>query len=289
MDIPEAGVLNSSLRYFFTPSSLASELFYYPTRAGRYFCDHRYAFNHDVETARLASHRLNLMLICVCRGELRFVLEGETASAMPGQAALFDCRRPHEYSAQDDTEFCWMLFNGLNAEALYRRILQNKGGRHVFAPAGFSEIARGIGELVSSCETGERMSEAACSQLIHHLLCELLLGGESSGGEENQAVNAAIGFINRNLYRTITVGDVAAAASFSAAHFSRVFKLQTGYSPYEYILLRRIDEAKHLLASTRLSVKEIAYRTGYNSEENFIHSFQKKVGVSPGTFREYPI
>lgn len=289
MDIPEAGVLSNSLRYFFTPSSLAGELFYYPTRAGRYFCDRRYAFNHDAETARLASHRLNLMLICVCRGELRFVLDGEAVNAMPGQTALFDCRQPHEYSARDDTEFCWMLFNGLNAEALYRRILQNKGGRHVFAPAGFPEITRGIGALVSSCETGERMSEAACSQLIHRLLCELLLGGESSGGEENQAVSAAIGFINRNLYRTITVADAAAAASFSPAHFSRVFKLQTGYSPYEYILLRRIDAAKHLLTSTRLSVKEVAYQVGYNSEENFIHSFRKKVGVTPGVFRSVPV
>lgn len=289
MEIPEEGVLSNSLRYFFTPSSLASELFYYPTRAGRYFCDHRYAFNHDAETARLASHRLNLMLICVCRGALRFVLEGEAVTAMPGQAALFDCRRPHEYSAQDDTEFCWMLFNGLNAEALYRRILQNKGGRHVFAPAGFPEITQGIGALVSACETGERMSEAACSQLIHQLLCELLLGGESSGREENRAVGEAIGFINRNLNRTITVGDVAAAASFSPAHFSRVFKLQTGYSPYEYILLRRIDAAKHLLTSTRLSVKEVAYQVGYNSEENFIHSFRKKVGVTPGVFRSVPV
>ncbi|MCI8328886.1 MAG: helix-turn-helix domain-containing protein [Oscillibacter sp.] len=289
MDIPETGVLNNSLRYFFTPSSLASELLYYPTRVGRYFCDHRYAFNHDVETARLASHRLNLMLICVCRGELRFVLEGEAASALPGQIALFDCRQPHEYSAQDDTEFYWILFNGLNAETFYRRILQNKGECHVFAPAGFPEITRGIGELVSSCETGERMSEVACSQLIHRLLCELLLGGESRGREENQAVSEAIGFINRNLYRNITVGDAAAAAGFSPAHFSRVFKLHTGYSPYEYILLGRIGAAKHLLTSTRLSVKEVAYQVGYNSEENFIHSFRKKVGVTPGVFRSVPV
>lgn len=289
MEIPEEGVLGDSLRYFFTPSSLASELFYYPTRVGRYVCDHRYAFSHDAETARLASHRLNLMLICVCRGELRFVLEGEAVNAMPGQAALFDCRQPHEYSARDDTEFCWLLFNGLNAEAFYRRILQDKGGRHVFAPAAFPEITRGIVELVNACETGKRMSETACSQLIHRLLCELLLGGESSGGEENRAVSEAIGFINRNLYRTITVRDVAAAARFSPAHFSRVFKLQTGYSPYEYILLRRIDAAKHLLTSTRLSVKEVAYQVGYNSEENFIHSFRKKVGATPGVFRSIPI
>lgn len=289
MDIPEAGVLGNSLRYFFTPSSLAGELFYYPTRAGHYFCDHRYSFDHRVETAQLASHRLNLMLICVCRGGVRFTLEGEPVTAAPGQIALFDCRQPHEYSAKDDTEFLWLLFNGLNAEAIYRRILQNKGGRHVFAPAGFPEITRGISGLVASCESGSRMSEAACSQLIHRLLCELLLGGESSGPEDAGAISEAISFIHRNLYRNITVGDAAAAASFSPAHFSRVFKLQTGYSPYEYILLRRIDAAKHLLASTQLSVKEVAYQVGYNSEENFIHSFRKKVGVTPGVFRSVPV
>lgn len=289
MDIPEAGVLRTSLRYFFTPSSLASELFYYPTRAGCYFCDHRYVFDHQVETAQLASHRLNLMLICVCRGEMRFTLEGEAVAAAPGQIALFDCRQPHEYSAKDDTEFYWLLFNGLNAEALYRRILQSKGGRHVFAPAGFLGIIQGIGELVASCETGERMSEAACSQMIHRMLCELLLGGEGSGKGENEAINEAIRFIHRNLYQNITVQDAAAAAKFSPAHFSRVFKLQTGYSPYEYILLRRIDAAKHLLTSTRLSVKEVAYQVGYNSEENFIHSFRKKVGVTPGVFRSVPV
>ncbi len=289
MDIPEAGVLNNSLRYFFTPSSLASELFYYPTRAGHYFCDHRYSFDHHVETARQASHRLNLMLICVCRGELRFTLEEELVTATPGQIALFDCRQPHEYSARDDTEFLWLLFNGLNAETVYRRILQNKGGHHVFAPTGFPEITQGISELVSSCESGFRMSEAACSQLIHRLLCELLLGGEGSCRKENEAVSEALSFIHRNLYRNITVRDVAAAASFSPAHFSRVFKLQTGYSPYEYILLRRIDAAKHLLTSTQLSVKEVAYQAGYNSEENFIHSFRKKVGVTPGVFRSVPV
>jgi len=289
MKIPEPGVLETSQRYFFTPSSLASELFYYPTRAGHYFCDHRYAFNHQTETARLASHRLNLMLICVCRGGMSFTLEGECLSAVPGQAALFDCRRPHEYASTDDTEFYWMLFNGLNAEALYHRILQNKGGRHIFAPANFHRAVEAVGDLVASCASGNRLSESACSQMIHRLLCELLLGGEGAGPRENESVNEAIRFIHENLHKTITVQQVAAAVKFSPAHFSRIFKNQTGFSPYEYILLRRIDKAKDLLTSTRLSVKEIAYLAGYNSEENFIHSFQKKVGVTPGVFRNVPV
>ena len=61
------------------------------------------------------------------------------------------------------------------------------------------------------------------------------------------------------------------------------------YPPYEYIILRRIDKAKYLLTSTQLSVKEIAYATGYNSEENFIHSFRSNVGIAPGLFRKHPI
>ena len=92
-----------------------------------------------------------------------------------------------------------------------------------------------------------------------------------------------------HLFEPIGVQDAAAAVSLSPSHFSRQFKARTGYSPYEYIVLRRIDKAKYMLASTELSVKEIAYATGYNSEENFIHSFRKNVGVAPGIFRKYPV
>ena len=289
MFIPEDGVLKTSQRYFFTPSALAQELFYFPTRVGHYFCDHRYAFSHNAETAQLASHRMNFMLIVVRHGAMRFVLGEERFFAVSGQAVLFDCRQPHEYSAGDGTEFGWLLFNGQSSEAFCRRILQAKGGRHAFAPAGFAEVVRGIDRLAASCAAGERLGEAACSQLIHQLLCELLLGGEGAAPREEGAVTEAIRYMHRNLHRSISVRDAAAAANLSPSHFSRVFKGQTGYSPYEYILLRRIDEAKHLLASTRLSVKEVAFQVGYNSEENFIHSFQKKVGVPPSVFRQYPI
>ena len=287
MDIPEAGVLKNSQRYFFTPSSLAEELLYYPTRVGHYFCDEHYAFNHQAETARLASHRENLMLICICQGDLHCCFEDVKYTAGPGQVAFFDCRQPHEYSSSMLSEQVWILFNGLNARELYRRILQSRGGRHVFAPNAFPSLIQAIRELVDSCSAGARMSESACSQLIHRVLCELLLGGE--GQAENEAVAAALRCIHSRLHQPLPVRDAAAAARLSPAHFSRVFKAQTGYSPYEYILLRRIDEAKHLLTSTGLSVKEVAYQVGYNSEENFIHSFQKKVGVSPGVFRNVPV
>ena len=71
----------------------------------------------------------------------------------------------------------------------------------------------------------------------------------------------------------------------SPSHFSRVFKQQTGFSPYDYVLIVRLNRAKELLQRTSMTVSEIAYETGFNSESNFIYFFTTNVGISPGKFR----
>lgn len=289
MLIPEAGVHQTSERYFFTPSSLARELFYYPTRCGHYFCDSRYSFSHRSEIALEGDHNRNIMLFLVQGGAMELELAGVPVLAAGGQVVLFDCQQPYRYAASDGLEFTWLLFNGLNARAFYHRILQAHGGRPCFSPESAAPIGQLLGSLLEGCAAEERPSEAACSQLLHRLLCLLLLGeGErASGGGDYIA--QAIRYMNRHLFEPIGVQQVAEAVRLSPSHFSRQFKARTGYSPYEYIVLRRIDRAKYLLTSTEQTVSEIAYATGYNSEENFIHSFQKHVGISPGLFRKYPI
>lgn len=289
MQIPEPGVLQTSERYFFTPSSLAEELFYYPTRCGHYFCDGNYHFSCQSETALQAGHRLNLMLLAVEHGALALRIEGALETAYRGEIVLFDCRQEHEYQAEDGTEFFWLLFNGSSSEAFYRRILQSRNMRHAFAPPDYTDTVRGIARLVSACASGERLTEASCSQLLHRILCGLLLAGERAAQPQDNPIARAIRYMNKSLSGPLSVQEVAQSVNLSPSHFSRLFKGHTGYSPYEYIVLRRLDEAKYLLTDTSLSVKEIAYRVGYNSEENFIHSFQKKVGVSPSVFREYTL
>lgn len=289
MQIPETGVYPISERYFFTPSSLARDLFYYPTRCGHYYCNHKYLFTHQSEIARQGDHNQNIMLLAVQDGafELDFS-EGKTI-ATRGQIVLFDCQEPYGYKGSDGLEFFWLLFNGLNTRQFYQRILRTHGGKRVLTLPNFVEIVQLLDSFHSRCACGERMSEAACSQLIHRLLCLMLLDDGDNIRNEDDRIAQAIRFMNHHLFEQIGVNQVAGAVNLSPSHFSRQFKSRTGYSPYEYIVLRRIDQAKHMLMSTQLSIKEIAFQTGYNSEENFIHSFQKNVGISPGMFRKYPI
>ncbi len=288
MLIPELGVHQTSERYFFTPSSLAKELFYYPTRIGHYFCSNRYSFNHKSEIALQGDHNQNIMLFLVQNGAMELTLNGTPVLAAAGQTVLFDCREPYSYAASDGLEFTWLLFNGLNARVFYQKILQARG-RKAFSPSAPAEIARLLDSLLSACAEDARLSEAMCSQIIHRLLCLLLLDDSDESRADSDRIAQAIRFMNRHLFEPIGVQEVADSVSLSSSHFSRQFKARTGYSPYEYIVLRRIDKAKYMLSSTELSVKEIAYATGYNSEENFIHSFRKNVGVAPGLFRKYPV
>lgn len=289
MLIPEPGVHQTSERYYFTPSALAQELFYYPTRCGHYFCTNAYSFGSQSDIALQGDHNRNIMLFAVQDGALELEFDNKITIAGSGQVVLFDCREPYRYRGSDGLEFTWLLFNGLNARDFYRRILQAYGDRHVFAPAAYSEIVLALGSLLSGCASGERLSEAACSQLLHRVLCQLLLEDTGTVRGADNSIAQAIRYMNAHLFEQLSVSMVAEAVSLSPSHFSRQFKRHTGYSPYEYIVLRRLDRAKYLLTSTTLTVKEIAYHIGYNSEENFIHSFQKNVGISPSLFRKYPI
>ena len=55
------------------------------------------------------------------------------------------------------------------------------------------------------------------------------------------------------------------------------------------IILTRLNHAKHLLKTTDLPVKIIAQNVGYQNVSTFTNAFTNRVGISPSTFREYPI
>ena len=257
MLIPEKGVHQTSERYFFTPSSLARELFYYPTRGGHYFCSSLYSFDHRSEIAIQGDHNQNIMLFYIHSGAMELTLGGVRALAAAGQVVLFDCREPYRYAASDGLEFSWLLFNGLNTRAFYRRILQAHGGRQVFMPSGVSEIAQLLDSIFTGCAADERPGEAQLSQMLHRMLGLLLLDDTSPAHAGSDRIAEAIRYMNRHLFEELSVQEVAASVSLSSSHFSRQFKAKTGYSPYEYIILRRIDKAKKAAKGDKKYLREV--------------------------------
>lgn len=285
----EPGVLLESDRFFNTPSTVAGQLFYYITRCGHYFCTTDYHFMDDCEIAQLPDHR-NCLLLYVCSGRMAVANAGKTGTVLPGQAALLDCSLPHHHYAMEDTEDLWMHIEGCNTKAFFSMLQAANNGRLVLTPPSSQATKALMLQLINNFRLPGRMSEGEQSQLIHRLLCELTVMPRALQPEaDTDLIAHTVDFITLHLFEDLTVSHIADAVGLSTSHLSRLFKSRTGFSPYEFITLRRIDAAKELLLTTTLSVKQIAFRVGYHSEANFITSFSGKTGITPAAFRRNPI
>lgn len=106
------------------------------------------------------------------------------------------------------------------------------------------------------------------------------------GGRLEGLIRQAKLIMERRLEDVVDMKDVAGALGMSYAHFRRVFKQQTGFSPYQYHLQLRVHRARELLRSTNLSVKEIAASLNFESPYHFSRMFKKKTaGMSPTQWR----
>ena len=70
-------------------------------------------------------------------------------------------------------------------------------------------------------------------------------------------IQIVIDFMKANLHRKISLTDLAREVNLSAAHVSRLFSIETGIPPSEYLIRLRMEKARSLLTSGLLSVKEI--------------------------------
>ncbi|MBX9731303.1 MAG: AraC family transcriptional regulator [Sphingomonas sp.] len=92
-------------------------------------------------------------------------------------------------------------------------------------------------------------------------------------------------FIDSHLEDDVRLSNLAAIAGLSTFHFARVFRQETGVTPYNYVRARRIERSQALLIEGKLGISELALACGFASQSHFTAAFSKAVGTSPGRFR----
>lgn len=75
-------------------------------------------------------------------------------------------------------------------------------------------------------------------------------------------------------------------AHMSPSYLSHIFSKATGFSLWDYIIARRIEQAKHLLLSTDRKILDIAFECGFQNSVHFHKCFRSQTGLTPGEYRE---
>ena len=218
-----------------------------------------------------------------------------------GSVELFFPYERH-YSRSLSKEQCVWRFIQID---YYR--LCGENGMNDFGITGMIENAVGISGIIDERKYPElaglirRIVDEAINRrygryrIIMSLLTELLvLNARASEGlpKIGQTLNPnmsrlrpALVYIRNNYMNEISVGTLASLCCMSVSQMRVYFKELTGDTPKAYITMIRVNCAKELIVTTKLSLLEIAMSTGFGDASSFYRAFRSLTGVSPSEYR----
>jgi AraC family transcriptional regulator len=179
------------------------------------------------------------------------------------------------------------VVGGLGAGAAVQvELLDNFGTRD----ARIEDLAlRLLGEARLNALGGRLCAESLATELVVHLLrhysAPMRLGNGAPTVLPRYKMRRATDYIDGHLREDLTLGAISAALSMSPWHFAHAFRRTLGVAPHRYVLLRRVERARHLLRETDLPITEIAHLVGYSNPGNFSVAFHRLTGCSPRNFR----
>lgn len=104
--------------------------------------------------------------------------------------------------------------------------------------------------------------------------------------DQSDIVTKAKTFIKNNYQYELTTDAIANACNISAPYLYKLFKNRMNLTPGEYLLNCRIYAACDMLSNTNLSINDISFNCGFNSQSYFSKCFKQKNGLSPKDFRQ---
>jgi AraC-like DNA-binding protein len=96
-------------------------------------------------------------------------------------------------------------------------------------------------------------------------------------------IKEVMNYIEKNIQNEITLDAISERFFLNGTHISRQFKKHTGLTIRSYTVDRKVAHAKELLNAGK-SVTDVAYLSGFNNYSNFIRTFHRIEGISPGQY-----
>lgn len=125
----------------------------------------------------------------------------------------------------------------------------------------------------------ESISTQIVVQLLRNINGNTFIREKTLNDQHN--VNLAIDFMQSYYSAPISLEDICQIINLTPYYFIRLFKQQTGQTPYQYLIAIRINRAKNLLEKGGYSIREVATLCGFVNSGHFATLFKRYEGISP--------
>lgn len=223
----------------------------------------------------------------ILSGKAKHVYNNTVYEVASGSAYMMSYYDFHSLTALSDVELYSIHFTkDLLHPDLVRFFDFNRFRCH-FDPEETRELVQKLRTLYKEAQNRSAFYKIIVQNILSELV--ILIMRKTATSIEHAAplpVHQAVAYINEHFTANLTLRDLAERLSFSPNYLGQLFREQTGRTFNEYLNTVRLKYACSLLCSTSLTIKEIAYCSGYRSVEYFIYSFKNHMSVTPSHYRQ---
>ena len=189
---------------------------------------------------------------------------------------------PHRYrpTSPEGWHERWVLFDGADPP-VYRELGYLPSAPPTYALGNPLPAVRVFEQLMDRCQPENPHAEVETAGLLHHLLSALPRCRART--DDGDRVLAAL---RENACRPISLSEHARRLGYTANALRTLVRQIAGCTPQEYLLRVRLNEAKTLLAESRMSITAVARAVGYEDPAYFSRLFTRRTGSAPRDFRD---
>ena len=211
---------------------------------------------------------------------------GQTTELRAGDGMFIDCRKPHYYEAAEDWKVAVFHFRGPLAEHYSEEY--EKMGQLRFHEEFTGRFARYLEQILEIYDSPQLYRDLRASHAIDGMLLYLTIQASKVAIQRQNVprfVQQAMKHMEENFAQPISLDFLAELTQTNKFHLVKEFKHYTGFSPNDYLIWIRINQAKLLLKTTTLPAVKIAHSVGVHDINNFNYLFKKRVGTTPIRYR----
>jgi len=227
-------------------------------------------------------------IVYISEGAGSFETKDQKIQLECGDAIVLRPGQWHRYRPKLETGWreYWIGFSGSGFTTIFDRHFCD---RSVFQIRGSAAVREAFETLIATAqENGPALQQqmAARASLLLALLYASTLEKTNSTQDRSKMVQRARAIMWSSETQDLPLEELARQLGASYSTFRRVFREQTGMGPHRYRLNLKLSHARDLLLNTDLSIKEIAFRSGFEEEQYFCRFFKKTMKKSPSNYRK---
>jgi AraC-like DNA-binding protein len=159
--------------------------------------------------------------------------------------------------------------------------------KNTLTDAGYAQLQQLLREIFREYTERAVGYQLAVKSKLYELMLLILRGSPQSSLEiPSSRAKEIRAFMYKNFDNPdLTLEDAAVTFNLNKFYFIRFFKKHTGYSFHSYLVKTRVDFACRYLIESKMTITDVAFRSGFNSLQTFNRVFKQMTGFTPRDYR----